>query len=168
MIAAVARNGVIGRENALPWHLPADLRRFQALTMGHSVILGRKTFQAIGRVLPGRRWIVLTRDAGWRYPGVEVAHDLGQVLRDLAGEEEVFVAGGAEVYAQALPLADRIYLTLVEAEVAGDARFPAWDPAEWKLEADESHPADGRHPYPFRFLRYERVRAGLENRSRAD
>jgi dihydrofolate reductase len=163
----VARNGVIGRENALPWHLPADLRRFQALTMGHSVILGRKTFQGIGRVLPGRRWIVLTRDSGWRHPGVDVAHDLGHALRDLADEEEVFVAGGAEVYAQALLLADRLYLTLVDAEVAGDARFPAWDPAEWRLLADESHPADGRHPYPYRFLRYERVRRRAENRSRA-
>jgi dihydrofolate reductase len=155
----MAENRVIGRANALPWHLPADLKRFKTLTMGHSVILGRRTFDAIGKVLPGRRWIVLTRDPAWQRPEVEVAHDLERALEALAGEPEVFVAGGAQVYAQALPLADRIYLTTVHADIDGDARFPALDASRWRLVDDERHEADERHPFAYSFQRYERARA---------
>jgi len=158
----VAANRVIGRHNALPWHLPDDLRRFKTLTLGHRVIVGRKTFEAIGRALPGRRWVVLTRDPVWRHPEVEVAHDLHQALGSGVGQEEIFVAGGAAVYAQALPLADRLYLTLVEADVPGDARFPEWDPAEWRLVEDEPHAADERHCYSYRFQRYERADRGRD------
>ena len=154
----MARNRVIGRNNALPWHLPADLIRFKSLTMGHAVILGRKTFDAIGKPLPGRRWIVLTRDRGWRHAGVDLAHDLDQALRDVAGDAEVFVAGGAEVYAQALARADRIYLTVIHAEIEGDARFPELEPTEWTLVEDQRHEADERHAFPYSFRRYERVR----------
>jgi dihydrofolate reductase len=153
----MARNRVIGRNNALPWHLPADLKRFKSLTMGHVVILGRKTFDAIGKPLPGRRWIVLTRDHDWRHAGVEVAHDLDEAARVVSREAEVFVAGGAEVYAQALPRADRMYLTVIHADVDGDARFPAFDPAEWTLMEDQQHPADERHAHPFSFRQYERA-----------
>ncbi|HLB37938.1 MAG TPA: dihydrofolate reductase [Gemmatimonadales bacterium] len=156
-MAAMAQNRVIGRDNALPWHLPADLKRFKALTMGHSVILGRRTFDAIGKALPGRRWIVLTRERDWRHKGVEVAHDLDQAVRTVAHEAEVFVAGGAEVYAQALERADRIYLTVIHAHIEGDARFPEMVPAEWRLLEDERHPADERHAHPFSFRRYERT-----------
>jgi dihydrofolate reductase len=156
----MAQNRVIGRNNALPWHLPADLRRFKQLTMGHAVILGRRTFDTIGKPLPGRRWVVLTRDRGWHHEGVVVAHELDQALRDLAGEAEVFVAGGAEVYAQALARADRIYLTLIHAEIEGDARFPGIDPAEWRLVEDERREADARHAYAFSFRRYERRTEG--------
>ena len=152
----MAQNRVIGRNNALPWHLPADLKRFKSLTMGHAVILGRKTFDVIGRPLPGRRWIVLTRDRRWSHAGVLVAHDLDQALRSVAGEAEVFVAGGADVYAQALDRADRIYLTVIHAEIEGDARFPAIDLTDWELVDDERHEADARHTHAFSFQRYER------------
>jgi dihydrofolate reductase len=153
----MAENRVIGRSNALPWHLPADLKRFKALTMGHAVILGRKTFDAIGRVLPGRRWIVLTRDAGWRRAGVETVHDLDGALAALAEEAEVFVAGGAEVYALALGRADRLYVTVIHGDVEGDARFPVLEPSRWRLVEDERHDADDRHALPYSFQRYERV-----------
>ncbi len=153
----MAENRVIGRNNALPWHLPADLKRFKALTMGHAVIIGRKTFDAIGRVLPGRRWIVLTRDAGWRRPGVETARDLDGALAALAGEAEVFVAGGAEVYAPALERADRLYVTVVHADIEGDARFPVLETAAWRLVEDERHDGDERHAFAYSFRRYERV-----------
>ena len=153
----MAQNRVIGRNNALPWHLPADLKRFKSLTMGHAVILGRKTFDVIGKPLPGRRWIVLTRDRDWRHTGVDVAHDLDQALRIVAREAEVFVAGGAEVYAQALARADRIHLTVIHADIDGDARFPELDPADWRLIEDQEHPEDERHAHPFSFRRYERA-----------
>ena len=152
----MAENRVIGRNNALPWHLPADLKRFKALTMGHAVMLGRKTFDAIGRVLPGRRWVVLTRDAGWRRDGVEVVHSLEEALAALAGEAEVFVAGGTEIYAQALGRADRLYVTVIHADVEGDARFPAIDPSRWRPVEDERHAGDERNAFGYSFRRYER------------
>jgi len=154
----MAENRVIGRNNALPWHLPADLRRFKSLTLGHAVILGRKTFETIGKPLPGRRWTVLTRDRRWRHPGVDVAHGLDQALGRLAGDAEVFVAGGAEVYAQALARADQVYLTVIHADIEGDVRFPELDPAEWTLVDEERHQADQRHQYAYSFRRYRRVR----------
>ncbi len=158
----MAQNRVIGRNNALPWHLPADLQRFKSLTMGHAVILGRKTFDTIGRPLPGRRWIVLTRDRGWRHAGVAVAHDLDQALRGIAHDAEVFVAGGAQVYAQALARADRIYLTVIHAEIEGDTRFPEIEASEWRQIEDQRHDADARHAYAYSFRRYERVKGGTE------
>ena len=152
----MARNRVIGRNNALPWHLPADLRHFKQLTMGHTVILGRKTFEAVGRPLPGRHWIVLTRDRAWRHAGADVAPDLDHALSGVAHEREVFIGGGAEVFALALPRADRLYLTLVHAEIDGDATFPAFDTTQWRLVDDEQHEADERHAYGFSFRRYDR------------
>lgn len=157
LIAAMAENRVIGRSHGLPWHLPADLQRFKALTMGHTVILGRKTFQSIGRVLPGRRWVVLTRDPAYRPAGVEIAPTLDEALRRAAREPEVFIAGGGDVFAQALPRADRLYLTLVHAEVSGDTRFPELPRDHWRLVEEQQHAADDRHAYPFSFQRYERV-----------
>jgi dihydrofolate reductase len=153
----MAENRVIGRNDALPWHLPADLKRFKALTMGHAVIIGRKTFDAIGRVLPGRRWVVLTRDTGWHRPGVEVARDLEGAVAALAGEREVFVAGGGEVYARALERADRLYVTAIHADVEGDTQFPALDLSRWRLVEDERHEADEQHAFAYSFRRYERV-----------
>jgi dihydrofolate reductase len=153
----MAQNGVIGRNNALPWRLPADLRHFKALTMGHAVILGRKTFDSIGRVLEGRRWMVLTRQRDWRHPGVDVAHDLDEALRRLSAESQVFVAGGAEVYRQALPRAHRLFLTVIHADVEGDARFPALDLRQWTLVDHERHDPDEAHAFPFSFRVYQRV-----------
>lgn len=153
----MAENGVIGRNNALPWRLPADLQHFKATTMGHAVILGRKTFESIGKVLAGRRWTVLTRRPDWRHPGVEVANDLDEALRRLSGEPQVFVAGGAEVYRQALPRADRLFLTVIHTDVEGDARFPALDPAQWTLVDDERHDPDERNAFAYSFRRYQRT-----------
>jgi dihydrofolate reductase len=157
LIVAMSRNRVIGRDNRLPWRLPADLRRFQHLTMGHCLIMGRKTYESIGRPLPGRTIIVLTRQANYAPPGVLVAHTLEEALA-LARGEEVFIAGGAHVYQQAVALADRLYLTLIEEDIAGDASFPPLDESEWQLVSDQPHDADATNPYPYRFLVYERKR----------
>jgi len=158
LIAAVAENGVIGIENRLPWRLPLDLERFKALTWGHPLVMGRRTFESVGRALPGRRSIVLSGDPGWSPPpGVERAHDFEEALA-LSGEaKEVFVAGGEAVYRLALPRADRLYLTCVHADVEGDRHFPSFSPEDWRLVEEEPHPADDRHPYPFTFRVYHRI-----------
>lgn len=135
LVLARARNGVIGREGALPWHIPADLRRFKTLTMGRAMVMGRKTFESLPGLLPGRRHIVLTRDRAWSAPGAEVAHDVEGALR-LAGEDAA-VIGGAEVFALFLPRADRIELTEVHADVAGDVVVPPL--AGWREVAREDH-----------------------------
>lgn len=143
LVLARARNGVIGVDGKLPWHLPADLRRFKALTMGKPMVMGRKTFDSFPAPLPGRRHIVLTRDRGWSAPGAEVAHSVEAALA-LAGEGEVAVIGGAEIFALFLPRADRIELTEVEAEPEGDAIVPAF--AGWRETAREDHAAEGGRP----------------------
>jgi dihydrofolate reductase len=156
LIVARARTGVIGRDGKLPWHLPADLKRFKALTMGSAMVMGRRTFDSLPGLLPGRRHIILTRDAGWRAEGAEVAHTIGEALR-MAGDERVSVIGGAEIFAMFLPRADRIELTEVLEDVPGDTMMP--DPSDdgvWRELAREDHPAaDGRPP--FRFLTLERA-----------
>lgn len=156
LIYAVAENGVIGHENRLPWHLPADLRHFKRVTMGHPIIMGRLTFESIGRPLPGRRNVVLSRTPGYAPPGVEVQPGLGAALAALANHEEVFVIGGAAAFREALPLASTIHVTRVHAEVAGDVRLPELDPDVWKRVESESHPADADHPLPYSFERWER------------
>ncbi len=124
IIAAMAENRIIGRNGAIPWDLPADRRRFKSLTMGHPVIMGRKTFDSIGHPLPGRKNIILTRQPGFQAEGCLVAHDLRTALAACAGSAEVFICGGGELYREALPLADRIYLTIIHGEVRGDVLFP--------------------------------------------
>jgi dihydrofolate reductase len=156
LLAAVADSGVIGRDGQLPWHLPADLRRFRRLTTGRTIVMGRKTHDAIGRPLPQRRTIVLTRQADYHAEGVEVARSLNEALRVAAGEEEVFVVGGGEIYREALAVADRMYLTIVHAELPGDVRFPEFDLAEWRLVEQVDHPPDERNALAYSFLRYER------------
>lgn len=151
LVVAMDLQGVIGRAGGLPWRLPDDLRRFKALTLGKTVIMGRKTYQSIGRPLPQRRNIVVTRDAQFAAPGIEVATSLESALQRCRQEPEVMVIGGAEIYRAALPLANRIELTRVEARVAGDVQFPALDPAEWRETARQFHPADARHEYPMSF-----------------
>jgi dihydrofolate reductase len=149
LIVARAENGVIGRDGGLPWHLPDDLRRFKALTMGAPMIMGRKTFESLPRLLPGRRHIVLTRHAGWADEGAEVAHDVPAALT-LAGEPRVSVIGGAEIFRLFLPIADRIELTAVHASPEGDTILPPFDPARWRETARETHDAhDGRAAYSF-------------------
>ncbi len=128
IIAAVGANGVIGNKGALPWRLPDDLRRFKALTMGHTLVMGRATYEAIGRPLPGRRTIVVTRQRAWSAPGVDVAHSVDEALL-MAGRGPVFVAGGGEIYRQCLDQADVLHLTLVDGDFEGDTWFPPVDPA---------------------------------------
>ncbi|MCP4661456.1 MAG: dihydrofolate reductase [bacterium] len=156
LIAAMAENRVIGRGNELPWHLPADLKRFKALTTGHVIVMGRKTFESIGKPLPNRHSVVITRNPEYRAPGVSVVRNLEGALEKAAGDDEVFVIGGATIFAQALPRADRLYLTLVHAEPPGDVKFPHLPADEWLLSEDEPHPADERHACPYTFRRYER------------
>jgi dihydrofolate reductase len=151
---ARADNGVIGRDGALPWHLPADLRRFKAQTMGRAMVMGRRTFESLPGLLPGRRHIVLTRDRTWSAPGAEVAHDLAGAL-GLVDDGAVSVIGGAEIFALFLDWADRIELTEVHAEFAGDAAVPAPDMTMWREVNRVWHPADDDKP-AFSFVTLER------------
>jgi dihydrofolate reductase len=161
LIAAIADNGVIGDDNRLIWRLKTDLRHFRSLTLGRPVLMGRKTFLSIGKPLPGRETIVLTRDPTFRPEGVHVAHSLedalsvGQRLGAASGADSVTVAGGADIYRQALPLAQRLELTLVHATPEGDALFPDWDRSDFVAEARESHPRslDDEHPFTFATFR---------------
>jgi len=144
LIAAVAKNGVIGKSSAIPWRLPEDLQRFKALTMGHPIIMGRKTWLSLGRPLPGRRNIVISRDGDYSAPGAEVAVSLAAAVAACADVDEVFVIGGAEIYAQALPLADCLQLTEIARDFAGDTHFPTIDRNRWRETARKSHrTADG-------------------------
>ena len=155
LIAAVAANGVIGSDNALPWRLPEDLKRFKALTLGHPVIMGRKTYESIGRPLPGRRNIVVTRNAAYQTDGCEVVASLAAALAACqGGSDEIFVIGGAQIYAEALPLAQRLYLTEIHAGFAGDAHFPAFDRNTWRETARERH--RGEEDIAFDFAVYDR------------
>jgi dihydrofolate reductase len=157
LVAAVARNGVIGRDNGLAWHLSSDLKRFKALTMGKPMLMGRRTWDSIGRPLPGRRTLVLTRDRGFRAEGAEVVHDWEAALAAAAGTE-LMVVGGAEIYALALAQADRLHLTEVAAEPDGDVRFPAFDRAQFRETFREAHPAGPRDEHAFAFVDWERIR----------
>ncbi|KAF0100661.1 MAG: dihydrofolate reductase [bacterium] len=132
VIAAMARNRVIGVNNTLPWRLPEDLKHFKALTMGHPIIMGRKTFESIGKPLPGRTTVIVTRDSRYRVEGCLIATSIDAAIAACAGEPEIFFVGGAELYAQVLPRADRLYLTEIQADYAGDAWFPAFDRDAWE------------------------------------
>jgi dihydrofolate reductase len=133
IIVAMAKNRVIGANNKLPWHLSADLKRFKVLTMGHHIIMGRKTFESIGRILPGRTTVVVTRNPDFQAAGAIVVNDLDAALAQCAGDTEAFVIGGERVFQSALPLAERIYLTELDKHFEGDAYFPAIDMHEWRL-----------------------------------
>jgi dihydrofolate reductase len=127
LIVAMARNGVIGRDNAMPWHLPSELARFKRITMGHHLIMGRRTFESIGRLLPGRTTVIVTRNPQYSVPGAIITHSLSDALASSRADDEPFVIGGADLFAQALPLARRIYLTTIDAEIEGDVRMPVID-----------------------------------------
>jgi len=157
LIVAISDNHVIGREGQLPWHLSADLKRFKQLTMGHHIIMGRKTYDSIGRQLPGRTSVVLTRQTDWAVEGVVTATDLAAAL-DLAGDdEEVFVIGGSQIYHLALPLVDRLYVTRVQASVTGDTYFPDITTDQWQLEQTDSFAADEKNDHDYSFLVYSRI-----------
>lgn len=162
LVAAIADNGVIGSDNRLIWRLKTDLRRFRQLTTGCPIIMGRKTFLSIGKPLPGRQTIVLTRDPAFAAEGVHVAHAVAEALalaqrlgREM-GAHSVIIGGGTEIYAQMLPLADRLELTFVHAAPDGDAVFPAWEEGAFVETARESHPADSDNEHGFTFVSYRR------------
>lgn len=158
LVVAMARNRVIGRDNLLPWKLPADLAYFKQVTMGHPVIMGRRTHESIGRPLPGRHNIVLTRDAAYVAPGCTVVGSLGAAWDAADGADEACVIGGTSLFAETLPVADRIHLTEVDAEVTGDTFFPPFDRSQWHEREISRHPADERHEYPFRIVVLDRRR----------
>ena len=160
LIAAMARNRSIGIDNRLPWHLPADLKRFKALTMGHPMVIGRRTYDSVGRALPGRTTIVVTRQPGWTAPGVIVAHTLDEALDEAVrlDDAEVFVGGGQEIFRLALDRADRIYLTVIDRDFPGDTFFPEFDELRWRIVEREEHPPTEARPYAFSFVTYEKIR----------
>lgn len=153
MIAAMAHDRVIGKDNQMPWHLPADLAHFKRVTLGKPVLMGRKTFESIGRPLPGRRNLVISRNPDYQVEGIEVVGSVEAVLALLAGSsvEELMVIGGGHLYAEMLPSADCLYLTRIDLAVEGDTRFPAFDDGQWQRVDCESHPADERNPHPYSF-----------------
>ena len=156
IIVAMDLNGVIGRDNDLPWRLPLDLARFKRLTMGHHLVMGRRTFTSIGRPLPGRTIVVLSRGEPALPAGVALASSLDEALSLCHGDDEVFLAGGAAVFAEGLRRAQRIYLTRLHAAFTGDVHFPPFDETAWRLVDQEDHDADDRHPCAFSFLTYDR------------
>lgn len=160
LIAALARNGVIGRDNRLPWHLSADLQRFRRLTMGKPIVMGRKTWESLSRPLPGRRNIVVTRDLAFACEGCVVTHSIDEALAAAAGSDEVMIIGGAELYAQMLVRADRLYLTEVRADIEGDVRFPDIAADEWIEVERQPQRADDRNDYDYDFVVLDRRAAG--------
>lgn len=162
LIWAMAENRVIGRDNKLPWHLPNDLKYFKRLTTGKAVIMGRKTYDSIGKPLPNRTNIVITRDTAFSAEGIKVVHSLADAIEMaeaeclINGNDEVIIMGGAEIYKQALPQADRLYVTLVHAEVEGDAYFPEVDFSQFELKSRDDYQADGPNPYDYSFCFYQK------------
>jgi dihydrofolate reductase len=159
LIAAMGSNRAIGIDNGLPWRLPADLRRFKALTMGHVLVMGRKTFESVGRPLPGRTTIVVTRRPGYAPPGVEVAHSVDEALARATRDnpEEIFIAGGEEIFRQTLDRADRLHLTWIEKEFPGDTFFPEFDESAWRLAEREDHEATPETSFAYSFRVYDRI-----------
>ena len=157
LIAAVADTGIIGIENRMPWHLPADMRYFRHTTTGKPVLMGRLTFESIGaKPLPRRQNVVVTRDPSYTAPGCDVVDSIDAALELVKDAEEVMIMGGISFYAQMLPRAQRFYLTEVHADIEGDASFPEFDRAEWREVSREEHPADDENPYPYACVVLER------------
>lgn len=149
LIVALAKNNVIGNKNALPWHLPEDLKRFRALTMGHHIIMGRKTYESLGRLLPGRTTVIVSRSKDYAVPGALVANSLKAAVALCGKDNEVFLIGGAELYREGLQLADRLYLTEIEAEFPGDAYFPEFDASSWQELSRESYLSESGLPFSY-------------------
>ena len=157
IIVAVAKNGVIGDKNALLWHISEDMRFFRRTTSGHPVIMGRKTYESLGRTLPNRQNVVISRTIQ-NIEGCMVVGSLEQAIALFPAEEEIFIIGGAQIYALALEAADRLYLTRVEHDYQGDTSFPAWDQTKWRLLSREAYESGEKYPHPFAFELYERVK----------
>ena len=157
LVVAASTNNVIGSDGGLPWHLPDDLRHFKRLTTGKPVVMGRRTFESIGRPLPDRRNIVMTRDPGYTARGCDVVSSVREALDLVEDADEAMIIGGGQVYRDFLPYADRIYLTRVQADVEGDTYFPDIDEAGWRLVSSEAHAADEKHAYAFDVMVFERL-----------
>ncbi|MDO8503492.1 MAG: type 3 dihydrofolate reductase [bacterium] len=156
LIAALGRNRVIGKNNRLPWKLPADLKHFHDLTLGKTVVMGRRTFESIGRPLPNRTNIVITSGEGYSAPGSKIVHSVDEALKAFGKDEEVMIIGGASIYEQFLPLSKKIYLTQIDEDFEGDAYFPAFDPDEWLEREREEKTPDRENAYRYTFLTLER------------
>ena len=154
VIVALAKNRVIGLNNTLPWHLPEDLKRFKQLTMGHHIIMGRKTYESLGRLLPGRQTVIVTRNPDYKVDGAIVVHSLEQAISVSSADSEAFFIGGAELYQQSLPLAKRLYLTMIDAEFEGDAYFPEIELDHWDLL--EQQDLISQQGWAFHYLSYQR------------
>lgn len=159
LIVAMAKNRIIGAEGKIPWHLPNELQLFKSVTMGHHIIMGRKTYESIGRLLPGRTTVIVTRQKDYAVTGAKIAHTLDEAVAICAGDSEIFVIGGGELYRAAMPIADRIYLTVVEAEPPGDTRMPEFDAAQWQVSSTKRYHKDNRHAHDYRFEIHDRVAA---------
>ncbi len=157
LIAAMAKNRVIGKDNDLIWHFPEDLKHFKSLTSGHHVIMGRKTFESVGRPLPKRVNIIITRQKDYQAEGCKIAGSLEEALAMVENDDQPFIVGGAEIYKQSLNFANTIELTLIEAEYEGDTFFPEFDPSIWKLARGEKKEADDKHAHPYEFLTYKKI-----------
>ena len=157
IIVAMAKNRTIGINNTLPWRCPEDLKHFKALTMGHHMIMGRKTFDSIGKPLPGRTTVVVTRNRELQIDGCIMAHSLPEAIAACAGDSEIFIVGGADLYEQALPLADKLYLTEIQQEVTGDAHFPAFDQKAWQEVAREERHQELPQPLSYHFVTLQRL-----------
>jgi len=156
-VVAMDKNRIIGKNNQLPWHLPADLKFFKQVTMGHPIIMGRKTFESIGKPLPGRENIILTRNEDYRAEGCKVIHTVAEIKQiEEETQGEVCVIGGAEIFKEAFPMADRLYITWIEEEFEGDTYFPEFDEKEWNVISKEQGPQDEKNPYLYYFVIYER------------
>lgn len=156
MIWAMGRNNALGCKNRMPWHIPADFAYFKRITMGKTVIMGRKTFDSLGKPLPGRKNIVITRATDYSPEGCTTVHSIKKAM-EYIGEEEAFIIGGAEIYKEFLPIADRLYLTLIEKEFEADAFFPEIDYSQWKQISGEIGTKDEKNPYEYKWLVYERI-----------
>ena len=152
IIAAMAKSRVIGRENTMPWHLPADLKHFKQVTLNHPIVMGRKTFESIGRPLPNRRNIVVSRQMNLKLEGVEVFNSLETALAELHNEAEVMIIGGQTLFEQMMPVASKMYLTFIDLEIDGDTFFPEWDKEKWHQVSIEKHMPDDRNPHPYQFV----------------
>lgn len=157
LIAAMDRNRGIGRDNSLPWRLPDDLKHFKTLTLGKTIVMGRKTFESLPGILPDRRHIVITTNQSYRPEKADVVHSLDEAVNAVSDDEDVLVVGGAEIYRQFLPRAEMMHLTLVDTEVEADAFFPVWNDAEWREVSRTRHEADERHRFAFDFVTFQRV-----------
>lgn len=156
-VVAISQNRVIGKDNQLIWHMPADLKHYKNVTMGHHMIMGRKTYESIGRPLPGRTTVIITRDKNYKAEGCIVVHSLDEALKVAANDNEPCIVGGGEIFRQAMDITDKIYLTIIHHDFEGDTFYPELDPAKWRLTKREDFQPDEKNKYPYSFCEYERV-----------